>query len=502
MGGSSRSKLRNHHHHSTTSSIRSNGEATKSSSLLNSPSTSLREDDDDDVDAGRNKVGAVEDALNGTALYVSWNHIGSLFSVVFASILCSILLGVLVSITVSVHYQQDMFTKPMILQIRESSPSGNNRDFRNIRDDTLGELHSRFRPTVTTTTTTSSDQMEAADATMQLLRPPIVMLLSAQEYQKPALHFTRMDATIAVANHRPKSVADGRLYEIHTLPTGRQAVLMVVSEVKEYRLQLNRTEEERRQAEQYDRLRQSANQNHWNRVMNATTITDDDDVDATARTTTTNLQHLHYPPFIEPPRMDFEQWTRVHPTLCPDGKTVGYDSWKTLQAAVREANLFAAERFGTWNEYLALSESTFTGTFDDESYYYEQPITLRICPGVTLKARKGPIFINAENLHIRCDGCRVHVGGTHFSFGPQARNILIRGIEFRNAATSSLVFYHDGAIASFEDCRWIDNSAISNKVGNVVDVNSTSMVFFRRCTVGKRKNAPTGFVSSLSIRSK
>ena len=268
---------------------------------------------------------------------------------------------------------------------------------------------------------------------------------------------TLMDGSIAIANRDDSRTA------IYTSPKGRQSVVMVVqqscSHVKPSCLQ---------------------------HVHEATNRTDENVMARKGRS-------------IDPPRMDFEQWTHFHPTLCSDGKTIGFDDWRTLKAAIQDANAFSAERFVRWNEYFALVE--FKGTFDDPSLYYEKDILFRVCPGATLRARRGPIFINAENVRIECEDCTIAVGGTHLSFGPYARDVVIRGINFRNAATSSLVLYHDGAEVHFEDCRWLDNNAVHNKVGNVADVNSTSIVHFHRCSVGKRTKAPPGFVSALSIRS-
>jgi hypothetical protein len=162
----------------------------------------------------------------------------------------------------------------------------------------------------------------------------------------------------------------------------------------------------------------------------------------------------------------------IQPTLCADGYTTGFSDWQTLKAVVREANALSAEKFLRWNEYFSSIEPHEFGAFQDDALYYEHESIFTICPGVTLKARKGPIFINAENIFIECDGCTIDVGGTHFSFGPHARNVVVRGITFKGAQTSSLVFHYDGAEATFEDCLWI-NSSSKSKFGPVADVNST-----------------------------
>jgi hypothetical protein len=161
----------------------------------------------------------------------------------------------------------------------------------------------------------------------------------------------------------------------------------------------------------------------------------------------------------------------VQPTLCSDGVTMGFQHWNTLKAAIREANNLSAEKFLRWNEYFVGRDAQLA-TFDDKSLYYEEDVFFVICPGITLKARKGPIFINAENIVLECDGCTIDVGGSHLAFGPHARNILVRGITFKGAQTSSLTFYHDGSEAAFEDCYWFGNAG-NGKSGAVADVNST-----------------------------
>ena len=192
----------------------------------------------------------------------------------------------------------------------------------------------------------------------------------------------------------------------------------------------------------------------------------------------------------------------IRPTTCRDGKTLGFDSWTNLRAAVHEANSISAERFMKWSEYFATNSFS---AFEDDHLYYEEDVVFSICPGAALRARKGPIFINAENVVLECVGCVIDVGGTHLAFGPNAKNTLVRGITFKRARSSSLTFFHDGADASFEDCTWVDNSGLNNRFGSVADVNSTSVVNFYRCEIGHgSKNALSGVhvdsTSSLSIR--
>jgi hypothetical protein len=205
-------------------------------------------------------------------------------------------------------------------------------------------------------------------------------------------------------------------------------------------------------------------------------------------------------PRLMPPKIEWSEMARVEPKLCSDGYTYGFDRWSTFKEAVQEVNAISAERYLRWNAFFALAD-TFTGTFDDDSLYYEEDVVLTICPETTLKARSGPIFINAENLIIECEDCTIDVGGTHLSFGPHAKNILVRGVTFKHASTSSLVFFHDGAEATFESCLWTGNHATNTKFGAVADVNSTSIVNFYLCHIGSSDSTATGFASSLSIRS-
>lgn len=196
----------------------------------------------------------------------------------------------------------------------------------------------------------------------------------------------------------------------------------------------------------------------------------------------------------------------IRPKQCSDGLTLGFDDWHTLKAAVQEANSISAERFMKWSAYFAKVGKTFTA-FDDDRLYYEQDVIFTVCPGAILRARRGPIYINAENVVIQCDQCTIDVGGTHLNFGPHAKNVLIRGVTFKNAYSSSLTLFHDGAEASFEDCFWVGNSGLNGKFGGVADVNSTSILNFYRCEVSQGNkvsalgNVHPGATSSLSIRS-
>ena len=193
----------------------------------------------------------------------------------------------------------------------------------------------------------------------------------------------------------------------------------------------------------------------------------------------------------------------IHPSKCSDGVTIGFDNWALLRRAVQEANSISAERFMKWNEYFATNSFA---AFQDDQLYYEEDVVFSICPGTVLRARNGPIFINAENVVLECkEKCVVDVGGTHIQFGANAKNILVRGITFRRASATSLTFFHDGADVSFEDCSWISEYGINNYIGSVANVNSTSIINFYRCHIGLggktiAMGTSSATTNSLSIR--
>ncbi|CAJ1932491.1 unnamed protein product [Cylindrotheca closterium] len=212
----------------------------------------------------------------------------------------------------------------------------------------------------------------------------------------------------------------------------------------------------------------------------------------------------------------YEEWLRVQPkvqppdpmiqpTKCQDGSS-GFDDWRTLKQAMHEANSIGEERLALWSSYFA-TDGRHLSVYENDLLYYEEDVIFRICPGETLTARRGPVTVNAPNLVLECQDCTVDVGGTHLAFGPRARNVLVRGITFTGATSSSLTFFHHGSDAIFEDCTWIGNTGRSQKFGAVADLNSTSAVNFYRCSIGhgNKKNwfgSPTsnGGSSSLSIR--
>ncbi|KAL7456274.1 hypothetical protein ACHAWC_007795 [Mediolabrus comicus] len=248
------------------------------------------------------------------------------------------------------------------------------------------------------------------------------------------------------------------------------------------------------------------------------------------------------------------------PTLCPDGKTIGYDNWFTLRDAISEVNAIAAEEFLRYNEYLMINSQTTGGgggggEKNSNLPVYNPPEPFVVCPGVTLnqksiwgsilspsywvssiysllsfgsssssstptraksKNKLSSIFINAEDITIECVMCTVDLPGTHFSFGPHAKNVKIKGFTFRGATSSSLTFHHHGADVHLEDCYWLWNTGgvVSNSraphakvnvndgmngspppggtttAGAVADLNSTSTVAFYRCVIDDQKQSP------------
>ena len=99
-----------------------------------------------------------------------------------------------------------------------------------------------------------------------------------------------------------------------------------------------------------------------------------------------------------------------------------------------------------------------------------------ICPKANIRppiyGRHTPITVNAEDVVIQCDSCIIDASGTHFAFGPHAKNVHIRGLTLMGATASSVIFRQDGAEVSFEDCFWANNDGVGMN-GAVADMNST-----------------------------
>ena len=212
-----------------------------------------------------------------------------------------------------------------------------------------------------------------------------------------------------------------------------------------------------------------------------------------------------------------EPMFRSHPPkLCAsDDRTYGYSDLATLRLAIDEANRLDAESV-VLDEY----DRSYERYVQDPGGHKEPippvisiPSSYVLCPGAILKKKSRrvmqPIEINATELTIVCyDSCQIEGPGTHLTFGPRARDVLIKGVTFKGATTSSLVFPHHGAEVTFEDCFFSHNLGNSaNNTGAIADLNSTSSVSFYRCEISDTKQMVTQVAgvqqqvsSSLTIR--
>lgn len=213
-----------------------------------------------------------------------------------------------------------------------------------------------------------------------------------------------------------------------------------------------------------------------------------------------------------------EPMFRSHPPkLCAsDGRTYGYSDLATLRLAIDEANRRDAESVVLLDEY----DRNYERYVQDPDGHKEPippvisiPSPYVLCPGAILKKKSRrvmqPIEINATELTIVCyNSCRIEGAGTHLTFGPRARDVLIKGVTFKGATTSSLVFPQHGAEVTFEDCFFSHNLGNSaNNTGAIADLNSTSSVSFYRCEISDTKQMVTQVAgvqqqvsSSLTIR--
>lgn len=406
---------------------------------------------------------------------VSWKELMYLLLAIFILAGLSILLGVSAGITISIHYF-DTHANPSFLRLE-------------ARERDLGP-HQR----VTT--------LDFSIVSSNILQHPSVGTPTSSTSSSDA-HVLTLGRAITMSE------------------SGQRNVLFVVEETQPVGRDDNRTRGE-------------------NTFPDGAVISDEIEIAKLA------MFNGNYKPYRQhgPPDSRFQvSASKVHPTICSDGVTIGYEDWSTLKAAVEEANALSAERFMKWNEYYAsLDKSGGSPTSSpvnanqhdhphekasspyDEDFlrqYYDDDIVFRICPGSKLKAAKGPIFFNAENIVIECGdheealqhihgnrgasasassrssttsasfvtrempSCVIDVGGSHLAFGPHAKNILVRRLGFQSATASSLAFHHNGAQASFEDCVWKDNAGThGEKYGAVADVNSNSSLNFYRCEIG------------------
>lgn len=223
---------------------------------------------------------------------------------------------------------------------------------------------------------------------------------------------------------------------------------------------------------------------------------------------------------------------RYQPTLCNDRQTIGFTDLSTLRNAISELNSAYTLAVSRWEHYnAALAEykiikfnhqhDTASGEVDIEAppplpehilvILQTEPDPFIICPHTTLRGsslagRHLPIYIDAEDVLVECNTCVLDTPGTHFSFGPHAKNVIVRGVTMMGATESSIIFRHNGAEVNFEDCYWVNNDSVGIH-GSVADVNSTSIVKFYRCEVSDVKQSsrtgtysPNQMSSSLTLR--
>ena len=213
---------------------------------------------------------------------------------------------------------------------------------------------------------------------------------------------------------------------------------------------------------------------------------------------------------------------KYQPSLCQDGQTYGFSDLGTLRHAIHELNDAYTHAVSRWNHYNSAFEEYETIRTKHRHQHFGggdggqqggqlvdieappplpqhltdllevEPDPFVICPHATLRPPLGrymPIHINAEDVLVECDSCVIDTPGTHFSFGPYAKNTVVRGITLMGATESSVIFRHDGAEVSFEDCYWVNNQSVGMH-GAVADMNSTSTVKFYRCEISDVKQTP------------
>ena len=179
------------------------------------------------------------------------------------------------------------------------------------------------------------------------------------------------------------------------------------------------------------------------------------------------------------------------PSLCKDGHTYGFSDLTTLRNAISElsdAYSYAVDRYLHYekahDEFEKIKVSSPEAIIQSPPFLPSFMVNLLeiapepfiICSGAHLRPpihdRHGPININAEDVVIECESCMIDGPGTHFSFGPNAKNAVVRGVTLKGATDTSIIFRHDGANAQFEDCQFVHNGGIGVH-GAVADLNST-----------------------------
>jgi len=224
---------------------------------------------------------------------------------------------------------------------------------------------------------------------------------------------------------------------------------------------------------------------------------------------------------------------KYQPSLCKDGHTHGFADLHTLRNAIHELGDAYGHSVTRYKHYqAALQEyqyisSTYQEVIPSHVHIHPPPtlpeyvqefLTIVpdpfvICPNAHLRAlihsRNAPIHIDAEDIVVECDRCVINAPGTHFSFGPNAKNVVLRGISLMGATDTSMIFRHDGADVTFDECYWINNDGVGMQ-GNVLDLNSTSTANFHNCEISdahhysspRMSNGGTTPIHSLTMRSK
>jgi hypothetical protein len=289
---------------------------------------------------------------------------------------------------------------------------------------------------------------------------------------------TTLDPIIANMNSL-RGTPDSLNRVIHTSATGQKSVLMVVEETSIYDVSNNRSFKDTADME-------------WNDYLE---------------------RNFASPP--PPPQMLYENYATVHPVLCSDGRTLGFQSTNHLHAALEDVNHYSAERQRRWQDYfdalvnfnlmsIAHDRPPLSETiFHNSRMYYEEEIVFTVCPHQYLGGGSGDaFFVNTEGLTIECEGCTIGLHYSHFEFGAFARNVHVRGITFEYATRGSLKFPEDGSEVDFDNCSWIHNRSNNPSWGAIVDIYSNSVANFYRCMVSKPLGPQGDHVSSLSIRNK
>lgn len=190
------------------------------------------------------------------------------------------------------------------------------------------------------------------------------------------------------------------------------------------------------------------------------------------------------------------------PALCPDGKTYGFSDLSTLRSAIRELSDSYSSAVKIYRDFHGMIQEHMELTMKSSNILVEEPPQsipqyvkdflnivpdpFIICPNAKLQSsirdQDESIYINAEDITIECDSCIINAKGTHFEFGPLARNVLVKGLALVGATDTSIILRHDGASGVFEDCFFHENLSVHPR-GNVVDMNSTSSLEFHRCYI-------------------